>query len=124
MDDPIFEEYINELHTINPTINDFFMRDDWNVKNHIQPNIYSEEYYKKINDMNKKFLKRLKKKDNLSFYEEIFKNDLESSIHLEEDYLIYYYIHSIHCNLILLKIDKYPLYYYLIYYHYFYRILI
>ena len=69
MDDPIFEEYINELHTINPTINDFFMRDGWNVKNHIQPNIYSEEYYKKINDMNKKFLKRLKKKDELSFYE-------------------------------------------------------
>ena len=62
MDDPIFEEYINELHTINPTINDFFMRDEWNVKNHIQPNIYSEEYYKKINDMNKKFLKRLKER--------------------------------------------------------------
>ena len=92
MDDPIFEEYINEIHTINPTINDFFMRDGWNDKNHIQPNIYSEEYYKKINDMNKKFLKRLKKKGELSFYEEIFKNDLESSIHLEEDYLIYYYM--------------------------------
>ena len=92
MDDPIFEEYLVELHTINPTINDFFMRDEWKDKNHIQPNIYSEEYYKKINDMNKKFLKRLKKKGELSFYEEIFKNDLESSIHLEEDYLIYYYM--------------------------------
>ena len=24
MDNPIFEEYIQELHNINPTINDFF----------------------------------------------------------------------------------------------------
>lgn len=44
MDNPIFEEYIQELHNINPTINDFFMRDEWNDKNHIQPNVYSSEY--------------------------------------------------------------------------------
>ena len=92
MDDPIFEEYLVEIHNINPTINDFFMRDEWNDKNHIQPNIYSEEYYKNLNDINKKFFKRLECKKILSFYEEIFKNDLESSIHLEEDYLIYYYM--------------------------------
>ena len=44
MDNPIFEEYIQELHNINPTINDFFMREEWNNKNHIQPNVYSDEY--------------------------------------------------------------------------------
>lgn len=92
MDNPIFEEYLNEVHSINPTINDFFMRDEWNDKNHIQPNIYSENHYKKINSMNKTFLKRLQKKDELSFYENMFKNDLESYVHLEEDYLIYYYM--------------------------------
>ena len=92
MDNPIFEEYLNDLHSITPTINDFFMRDEWNHKNHIQPNIYSEEYYKKLNEMNKKYLKRLEQKKELSFYEKIFKKDLQTYIHLEEDYLIYYYM--------------------------------
>jgi len=92
MDDPIFEEYLVELHNINPTINDFFMREEWNDKNHIQPNIYSEVFYKKVNDMHKKFLKRLEQKKELSFYEEIFKKDLKSYIHFEEGYLIYYYM--------------------------------
>ena len=91
MDNPIFEEYIQSLHSINPTINDYFMRDEWNNKKHIQPNIYSEKFYKELNKINKVFLQRLKNIDNLSFYEKILKNDLEESIHLEEDYLIYYY---------------------------------
>ena len=92
MDNPIFEEYIQSLHTLNPTINDYFIRDEWNNKNHIQPNIYSEKYYSEINKNNKNILKKLKKKENLSFYEKILKDDLEKSIHLEEDYLIYYYM--------------------------------
>tara|TARA_Y100000996_G_C22554961_1_gene655194 strand:+ start:1458 stop:3062 length:1605 start_codon:yes stop_codon:yes gene_type:complete len=92
MDDPIFEEYIQSLHSINPTINDFFMRDEWMNKNHIQPNVYSEKYYREMNNNNWKFLKKLNNKGKLSFYEDIFKSDLESSIHLEEDYLIYYYM--------------------------------
>tara|TARA_Y100001970_G_C13630554_1_gene553954 strand:- start:142 stop:348 length:207 start_codon:yes stop_codon:yes gene_type:complete len=62
MDNPIFEEYIQSLHTLNPTINDYFMRDEWNHKNHIQPNIYSEKYYGEINKNNKNILKKLKKK--------------------------------------------------------------
>ena len=92
MDDPIFEEYLVELHNINPTINDFFMREEWNDKNHIQPNIYSEVFYKKLNVIHKKYLKRLEQKKELSFYEEIFKKDLKSYIHFEEGYLIYYYM--------------------------------
>ena len=92
MDNPIFEDYLNELHKINPTINDFFIREGWNDKNHIQPNIYSEEYYKNVNDLNRRFLKRLNKIDRLNFFENIFKKDLESYVHLEEDYKIYYYM--------------------------------
>lgn len=92
MDNPIFEEYLIELHKINPTINDFFIRKEWESKNHIQPNVYSEEYYRKINDLEKFFLKRLNKKEKLSFYEKIFKSDIEASIHLEKDYKIYYYM--------------------------------
>ena len=41
MDNPIFELYLNELYKIDPTINDFYMRKEWNHNNHIQPNIYS-----------------------------------------------------------------------------------
>ena len=63
MDNPIFEEYIQELHNINPTINDFFMRDEWNDKNHIQPNVYSSEYDHKYLKLCKLFLKKLKKKN-------------------------------------------------------------
>jgi prolyl oligopeptidase len=92
MDNPIFEDYLNELHKINPTINDYFMRDEWENKNHIQPNVYSEKYYKDLNRLNKDFLKRLNKKYELNFYEKIFKKDLDSSIHLEEDYKLYYYM--------------------------------
>ena len=76
MDNPIFEEYIQSLHSINPTINDYFMRDEWNNKKHIQPNIYSEKYYKELNKINKVFLQRLKNIDNLSFYEKILKKDM------------------------------------------------
>ena len=92
MDNPIFEEYIQSLHSLNPTINDYYMRDEWNNKNHIQPNIYSEKYYSEINKNNKNILKKLKKKEELSFYEKILKENLETHIHLEEDYLIYYYM--------------------------------
>ena len=92
MDDPIFEEYIKSLHSINPIINDYFMKDEWNHKNHIQPNVYSEKFYSEINKNNKNILNKLKKKEGLSFYEKILKEDLENSIHLEEDYLIYYYM--------------------------------
>ena len=92
MDNPIFEEYLQSLHSINPTVNDFFMRDEWCHKNHIQPNIYSESYYRDLNNMHKSFLKRLEQIEDITFYENIFKNDLESYIHIEEDYSIYEYM--------------------------------
>ena len=50
----ISSDYINEYYKINPTINDFFLKEEWNKKSHIQPNIYSEDYYKKLNDLDKK----------------------------------------------------------------------
>ena len=92
MDNPIFELYLNELYKIDPTINDFYMRKEWNHNNHIQPNIYSEHHNKKLNHLNKTFLKKLNLITELNFYEDIFKKDLESSINLEEDYKIYYYM--------------------------------
>lgn len=87
----IFDRYIDELLNINPTINDFFLKDGFEDKKHIQPNVYSEEYYKENNTLNKKYLKILKKGE-LSFHERILKQDLEDAIHLEEGYKIYFYM--------------------------------
>ena len=88
----IFDEYINDLLKINPTINDFFLKDGYEDKKHIQPNVYSEEYYKQLNDLNKRYLRTINKKSKLSFHERIFKQDLKDSTHLEEGYKIYYYM--------------------------------
>ena len=56
MDNPILEDYLNELHKINPTINDYFMREEWENSPHTT-NVYSEKYYKDLNRLNKDFLK-------------------------------------------------------------------
>lgn len=88
----ILDDYINDLLKINPTINDFFLKDGYENKKHIQPNVYSEKHYKQMNDLNKLYLKRVNKKSKLSFHEKIFKQDLKDSIHLEEGYQIYYYM--------------------------------
>ena len=88
----ISSDYINEYYKINPTINDFFLKEEWNKKRHIQPIIYSEDYYKKLNDLDKKYLKLLNKKDCLSFEDKLLFNNLAYDIHLEEDYEIYMYM--------------------------------
>ena len=88
----IHDDYIKDYYNINPTINDFFLKDEWTNRKGEQPNIYSEEYYRRMNNLNKKYVKILKKKKNLSVYEKILKRDIEHSIHMEEGYMIYYYM--------------------------------
>lgn len=88
----ISSEYINEYYKINPIINDFFLKEEWNNKKHIQPNIYSEEYNKKINCLNKKYLKLLNKKECLSFEDKLLHNNIVHDLHLQEDYKILMYM--------------------------------
>ena len=88
----ISDEYIRESYEINPTLNDFFFQKRWDKKRHIQPNVYSEEYYKKLNDLDKKYIKILKEKDKLTFEDRLLLDDLEYNVHLEEDYEIYMYM--------------------------------
>ena len=59
------DQYLHEYFLIDPTINDFFLKDEWTKKNKrgIQPNIYSEKYYKDSLNLNKKYLKILKDKE-------------------------------------------------------------
>ena len=89
----IFNSYIKELHKINPTINDFFLKEEWNKNKGIQPNIYSDTYSKKLLSLKKKYLKKLNNTKKLSFQEKIMKNDLHYSILFEKERLnIYYYM--------------------------------
>ena len=88
----ISSDYIKEYYKIDPTINDFFLNKEWDVTNHKQPNIYSEEYYKKINYLNKKYSKLLNKKEYLSFEDDLLYNNLIYNIDLYENYQIYRYI--------------------------------
>ena len=91
---PICDQYLNELFFIDPTINDFFLKDEWSKKNlgGIQPNIYSEKYYYDNLNLNNKYLKILNKKKNLSHSDKILKHDLEYDIYMEENYEIYMYV--------------------------------
>ena len=53
-----------------------------------------EEYYKKLNDLDKKYIKILKEKDKLTFEDRLLLDDLEYNVHLEEDYDMYMPIDS------------------------------
>lgn len=88
------DQYLHEYFLINPTINDFFLKDEWTEKNlrKIQPNIYSEKYYNDVLNLNKKYLKILNEKKNLDYYDKILLFDIKHEIHMEEGYEIYMYM--------------------------------
>ena len=85
------DKYLHEYFKINPRINDFFCKDEWLHKRHVQPNIYSENYYKKILDLNKKYKKLLETKEK-TFYDKLLLRNIENGIHMEEAYEIYMYM--------------------------------
>lgn len=86
------DQYLHEIIEIDPTINDFFLKEEYLSKRHIQPNIYSEKYYEKINKLDHKYLKILEDKKCLNKYDKILLNDIKFNIHMEEEYEIYYYM--------------------------------
>lgn len=86
------DQYLHEMIEIDPTLNDFFLKEEYLSKRHIQPNIYSEKYYEKINKLDHKYLKILEDKKCLNNYDKILLKDIQNNIHMEEEYEIYYYI--------------------------------
>ena len=86
------DQYLHENIDVDPTLNDFFLKEEYLSKRHIQPNIYSEEYYKKMNKIDHKYKKILEKKECLSYYDKMLLKDIKYNIHMEEEYEIYYYI--------------------------------
>ena len=94
--------YLQKLFLIDPTINDFFCKEEWEHKRHIQPNVYSEPYYEKIYKLDQAFLKRVKKKKEKTLYDTLLLKDLIHSIHMEKDYEIYMYMPiDLHNNILI-----------------------
>ena len=86
------DQYLHEYFLIDPTINDFFLKDEWTKKRNEQPNIYSEKYYNDSLKLNKKYFKILKENKELSYYDKILLHDIQHDIHMEEGYEIYMYM--------------------------------
>ena len=95
------DEYLDEYYNIDPIINDFFMKEEWK-KNDYQPNIYSKIFNKKLETLYKKYLNKLKKKEELTFYDKILKRDIEYSLNNNHS-LIRKYMPIDHINNILIQ---------------------
>ena len=88
----ICDQFLKDIMDVNPTLNDFFSKEEYKKKRHIQPNIYSEDYYQKMNKIDNKYLTILEKKKDKNIYDELLLKDIKSNIHFEENYEIYMYI--------------------------------
>ena len=86
------DKYLHELIKINPTLNDFFLKEEFTSRKHIQPNIYSEGYYLKLYNLDKKYRKILEKKKDRTFYDKIILRDIIFNMHMETEYEIYMYM--------------------------------
>ncbi len=84
MGEDICNSYIRDYYYINPTVNDFFLKDEWSSRKGEQPNVYLKGYDDKIQVLNQKYLDKLRKKGCLSFREGILKKDLIDAIHLQK----------------------------------------
>ena len=56
------DQYLYEFFLLDPTINDVLQKKEWKHKQHIQPNVYSEPFYDKIYELNKKYKSFVQKK--------------------------------------------------------------
>jgi uncharacterized protein (DUF885 family) len=88
----LVDEYLDQFIKINPTFNDYLNNDKYLKLKSIQPNIYSEPYYKKLFDLDKKYHDRLKNVKQRDFYQEILFHDLKHNIKMETGYEIYMYM--------------------------------
>lgn len=88
----VCDKYLHELIKINPTLNDFFLFDEYLHLKHVLPIIYSESHYEKLHKLDVKYEGILKKKRNINLYDRILLRDIQDNIHRELDYEIYMYM--------------------------------
>ena len=50
----VCDKYLHELIKINPTLNDFFLFDEYLHLKHVLPIIYSESHYEKLHKLDVK----------------------------------------------------------------------
>tara|TARA_B100000686_G_scaffold354758_2_gene467013 strand:- start:5273 stop:6823 length:1551 start_codon:yes stop_codon:yes gene_type:complete len=88
----ICDKYLHDLILINPTLNDMFQFEKYKDKKHIQPNIYSENHYKELYQLDKKYLRILNKKKKKTINDLILQRDLLYNTKMEKGYKIYMYM--------------------------------
>lgn len=88
----VCDKYLHELIKINPTLNDFFLFDEYLHLKHVLPIIYSEKHYQKLHALDLKYEKILEKKKDINLYDRILLRDIKNSIHVEIGYEIYMYM--------------------------------
>tara|TARA_Y100001958_G_C21223449_1_gene548809 strand:+ start:538 stop:2106 length:1569 start_codon:yes stop_codon:yes gene_type:complete len=86
------DQYLHDLIKIDPTMNDFFLFDEYSNKKHIQPDFYSEKHYQKLHTLDLKYKKILEKKENKTLGDRILLRDILHNIHMELEYEIYMYM--------------------------------
>ena len=86
------DKYLHELIKIDPTMNDFFLFDNYLHLKGVLPDIYSEKHYQKLHTLDIKYQKILEKKNPLTLYDRILLRDIKHNIHMEMKYEIYMYM--------------------------------
>jgi len=76
------DQYLHECIIINPPMNDYFKFKEYENLRHIFPNYWSSDYATSQSNIDKKYLKLLKKKDSKTLYDKV----LERNLLLEEKY--------------------------------------
>ena len=96
------DKYLYKLIQINPTMNDFFLKEEFIDKKDVQKNIYSENFYEQLHNLDKEYLKILNHKHQRTFFDEILLRDIKYNIHMETHYEIYMYIPVNHSDNLLI----------------------
>ena len=96
------DKYLYKLIQINPTMNDFFLKEEFIDKKDVQKNIYSENFYEQLHNLDKEYLKILNHKHQRTFFDEILLRDIKYNIHMETQYEIYMYIPVNHSDNLLI----------------------
>lgn len=96
------DHYLYEFFLIDPTVNDILQKKEWEYKQHIQPNVYSEPFYENIYQLNKKYKTVINKQQHHTLYDNILLSNIEHNLHMEKGYEIYMYIPiDLHNNILI-----------------------
>lgn len=83
------DKYLLELIKLDPILNDYFCLEDFKKYSHILPNYFSDEYSKKTNELDEKYIELLENKKNKTLYDKILYRDLTHNYNFNDiDYYL------------------------------------